>query len=123
DDVTGVVSLVAGAERPLEGRSALTEGLALTVTLVQALGDAGIDARLWFLTRAAVSTGRADEVLNPGQAQVLGVGWTAALEHAQRIGGTVDLPVELDARAAGRLAAVLSGATGEDQLAVRAAGT
>ncbi|MCG8914996.1 SDR family NAD(P)-dependent oxidoreductase, partial [Actinokineospora sp. PR83] len=122
-DVAGVVSLAAGSRRPLAGFSALDEGTALTVALVQALGDTGVEAPLWVLTRGAVSTGRGDEVAHPEQAQALGIGWTAALEHPRRVGGTVDLPAELDARGRTRLAAVLSGATGEDQLAVRPAGT
>ncbi len=39
-----------------------------------------------------------------------------------RWGGLVDLPTRPDARAAGRLAAILTGTTGEDQLAVRGPG-
>jgi len=122
-EVAGIVSLLATAEQPSTAYPALTSGLALTVTLVQALGDAAIDAPLWCLTRGAVSTGRSDPVTHPLQAQVLGVGWTAALEHPERVGGVVDLPQDLDGRAARRLVAALAGATGEDQLAIRAAGT
>ncbi|MGW5950496.1 SDR family NAD(P)-dependent oxidoreductase, partial [Streptomyces celluloflavus] len=121
-DLAGVVSVVAGAEQASEGYPGLSVGLALTVALVQGLGDAELEAPLWCLTRGAVSTGRSDRVINPGQAQVLGVGWTAALEHPQRVGGVVDLPVVVDRRAGQRLAAVLAGAGGEDQLAVRASG-
>ncbi|MCC3775995.1 type I polyketide synthase, partial [Streptomyces sp. UNOB3_S3] len=120
--LTGVVSLLAAAEEPAPGHPALTSGLALTVTLLQALGDAGIDAPLWCLTRGAVATGRSDRLTHPVQAQILGLGWTAALEHPQRWGGLVDLPETLDRRAGERLAAVLTGRTGEDQLAVRASG-
>jgi KS-AT-KR-ACP domain-containing polyene macrolide polyketide synthase/pimaricinolide synthase PimS2/candicidin polyketide synthase FscD len=122
-DVAGVVSLLAAAEQPSAAYPALACGLALTVALVQALGDSGIDARLWCLTRGAVSTGRSDAVTRPVQAQVSGVGWTAALEHPQRFGGVVDLPEDFDSRAARRLVAAISGATGEDQLAIRASGT
>ncbi len=122
-EITGVVSTLAPAEEPDERTPVLPLGLALTVSLVQALGDAGIEAPLWFLTRGAVSTGRSDEITSPTQALVTGVGWTTALEHPQRWGGVVDLPRELDQRAAGRLASALSGALGdEDQLAVRASG-
>ncbi|MYS25473.1 acyltransferase domain-containing protein, partial [Streptomyces sp. SID7804] len=119
---TGVVSLLAAAEDTGTLHPVLPAGLALSVTLVQALGDAGVDAPLWALTRGAVSTGRADRLTRPVQAMVHGLGWTAALEHPERWGGTVDLPDTLDHRAAQRLAAVLTGATGEDQLAVRASG-
>ncbi|MEV5137771.1 type I polyketide synthase, partial [Streptomyces syringium] len=121
-DVAGIVSVLAAAEQPCAAYPALASGLALTVALVQALGDAGIEAPLWCVTRGAVSTGRSDLVTNPVQAQVLGVGWTAALEHPQRWGGMIDLPAALDERAGQRLAAALAGATGEDQLAIRASG-
>ncbi|MFK0296997.1 type I polyketide synthase, partial [Streptomyces sp. NPDC090442] len=122
-DATGVVSVLAEAEDGDARHPGLTRGLALSVALVQALGDAEVPAPLWFLTRGAFATGPSDAVARPLQAQVAGVGWTAALEHPQRWGGTVDLPAALDARAAQRLAAVLSGALGaEDQLAVRPAG-
>ncbi|MFF2813007.1 type I polyketide synthase, partial [Streptomyces sp. NPDC058000] len=121
---TGIVSVLAAAERTgaVPGTS-LVLGTALTVALIQALGDAEIDAPVWALTRGAVSTGRADELTAPVQAQVTGIGWTAALEYPQRWGGTVDLPAALDARAGQRLAAVLSGALGaDDQLAIRPSG-
>ncbi|OLF06420.1 hypothetical protein BU204_36395 [Actinophytocola xanthii] len=121
-EAAGIVSLLAEAGDPTPGHPALPLGLARTVTLVQALGDAGIEAPLWCLTRGAVSTGRSDQVENPAQALVAGIGWTAALEHADRWGGTVDLPPVLDGRAGRRLAAALAGDTGEDQLAVRGSG-
>ncbi|WP_410586252.1 type I polyketide synthase [Amycolatopsis sp. lyj-23] len=121
-ELSGVVSTLATAEEPHDEHPALARGLALSVQLVQALGAAGIDAPLWLLTRGAVATGHADTVTHPLQAQVLGLGWTAAVEHPQRWGGVIDLPAELDRRGGDRLAAVLSGATGEDQLAIRAAG-
>ncbi|MFB7630842.1 type I polyketide synthase [Streptomyces sp. NPDC056149] len=122
-DVAGVVSVLAEAEDDDAHHPGLTRGLALSLALVQALGDAEVPAPLWFLTRGAFATGPSDTVARPLQAQVAGVGWTAALEHPQRWGGTVDLPAALDARAAQRLAAALSGALGaEDQLAVRPAG-
>ncbi|SCF96390.1 A-type KR domain-containing polyene macrolide polyketide synthase/KS-AT-KR-ACP domain-containing polyene macrolide polyketide synthase/pimaricinolide synthase PimS2, partial [Streptomyces sp. MnatMP-M17] len=119
----GIVSTLAAAETPSEIHPGLALGLALTVSLVQALGDAGIDAPLWFLTRGAVSTGRSDALVSPVQAQIAGVGWTTALEHPQRWGGVIDLPAALDQRAAGRLVSALAGALGEeDQLAVRSSG-
>ncbi|WP_020638027.1 type I polyketide synthase [Amycolatopsis balhimycina] len=121
-ELSGIVSTLATAEEPHDEHPALARGLALSVQLVQALGAAGIDAPLWLLTRGAVATGHADTVTNPLQAQVLGLGWTAAVEHPERWGGVLDLPAELDRRGGDRLAAVLSGATGEDQLAIRAAG-
>ncbi|MFD7505222.1 type I polyketide synthase, partial [Streptomyces sp. NPDC059850] len=114
DAVTGVVSLLALAD---DGY-----GLLRTVALTQALGDAGVGAPLWVATRGAVSVGRSDGAVVPGQAQVWGLGRVAALELPERWGGLVDLPETADDRALARLADVLSGAGGEDQAAVRASG-
>ena len=121
-EIDGIVSTLAFAEQPGTRHPELPLGLALTVSLVQALGDAGATAPVWALTRRAARTSPGEELPNPGQAQVLGVAWTAALEHPQRWGGTIDLPGELDPRAAGLLAGALTARGGEDQLAVRAAG-
>jgi acyl transferase domain-containing protein/acyl carrier protein len=112
-EVAGVLSLLS-----LYGRS----GLADTVTLLQALGDAGVSAPLWQATQGAVSVGRSDRIDDPAQALFWGLGRIAALEYPQRVGGLVDLPPLAGERAAQRLAAVLSGVDGEDQLAVRASG-
>ncbi|MEV7546952.1 type I polyketide synthase, partial [Streptomyces sp. NPDC089915] len=121
--VDGVLSLLALEEEPHPAHPVLAEGLATTLALVQALGDAGVDAPLWCATRGAVSTGTADPLRSPRQAAVWALGRTAALEHPGRWGGLVDLPDALDERAARRFAAVLAGAHGEeDQLAVRGAG-
>ncbi|MFF7216569.1 type I polyketide synthase, partial [Streptomyces sp. NPDC008238] len=95
--------------------------LAGTVALVQALGDARVDARLWCLTRGAVSVGRSDRLVSPVQAQVWGLGRVAALEVPERWGGLIDLPGLLDERAQSRLVGVLAG-SGEDQVAVRSTG-
>ncbi|MEU1557332.1 type I polyketide synthase [Streptomyces scabiei] len=121
--VSGVLSLVALDERPHPGHPHLPLGLALTLTLVQALGDADVTAPLWCATRGAVTTGRDDAVTGPGQHMVWGLGRCAALEHPQRWGGLVDLPGTLDERAAARLCAVLAGLDDEDQVAVRPSGT
>ncbi|MFB9904179.1 SDR family NAD(P)-dependent oxidoreductase, partial [Allokutzneria oryzae] len=91
-----------------------------TLSLLQALGDAGIDAPLWCVTQGAVSTRRAEALENPAQARVWGLGMVAALEHPQRWGGLVDLPSTVDDDAVRRLTAVLGG--DEDQVAVRATG-
>ncbi|MFI9273469.1 type I polyketide synthase, partial [Kitasatospora sp. NPDC052896] len=111
--VAGVVWLPAPDGEPM-----------LTATLVQALGDAGVVAPLWCVTRGAVSTGRSDRLANPAQAQVWGLGRVVALEHPERWGGLVDLPAtsSIDERVLARLAGVLAGVGGEDQVAVRASG-
>ncbi|MFD9125499.1 SDR family NAD(P)-dependent oxidoreductase [Kitasatospora sp. NPDC059571] len=91
------------------------------LALVQALGDAGVAAPLWCVTRGAVSVGAGERLADPGQAQVWGLGRVVALEHPERWGGLVDLPVEADGRDFDRLAGVLAGG-GEDQVAVRGSG-
>ncbi|MFD5680950.1 type I polyketide synthase [Streptomyces bacillaris] len=105
---TGVLSLLAAADRPHPDHPALPTGTALTVALVQALGDLGLTAPLWCATTGAVSTGPDDPVTRPRQALVWGTGLVAALELSARWGGLIDLPPELDARARTRLAAVLT---------------
>ncbi|MEU3099573.1 type I polyketide synthase, partial [Streptomyces sp. NPDC006967] len=123
---TGVLSLLAVADRPHPDHPALPTGTALTVALVQALVDLALTAPLWCATVGAVSTGADDPVTHPRQALVWGTGLVAALELSARWGGLVDLPSDLDARARTRLAAVLTasgiGPGREDQLALRASG-
>jgi acyl transferase domain-containing protein/D-arabinose 1-dehydrogenase-like Zn-dependent alcohol dehydrogenase/acyl carrier protein len=118
----GVISLLALDESGLSSRAGVPAGVGLTVVLLQALGDAGIEARLWCVSRGAVSVGRSERLVSAGQAAVWGLGRVAALEHPLRWGGLIDLPAVVDDRAAGRLAGVLAGAAGEDQVAVRASG-
>jgi acyl transferase domain-containing protein/acyl carrier protein len=121
DGVTGVVSLLALDETALPDRPEVPVGLARTLSLVQALGDSGIDAPLWLLTRGAVATGAGEALTNPVQAQVWGLGRVAAQEHPDRWGGLVDVPAALDDQVAARLCRVLAG-RGEQEVAVRAAG-
>ncbi|WP_370973556.1 type I polyketide synthase [Amycolatopsis sp. cg9] len=110
-EVDGVLSLLALAGTGIA---------AGTATLLQVLGDLGTGGRLWCLTRGAVAAVRADHVEAPVQAQVWGLGRTAAMEHPQRWGGLIDLPAELDDRGRERLAAVLAGT--EDEVALRPSG-
>ncbi|MCW7947454.1 polyketide synthase, partial [Streptomyces hygroscopicus] len=119
--VEGVISLLGIDERPHPEHPAVSVGTALTITLVQAMGDSGIDAPLWTLTKSAVSTGRQDEAPSAVQHAVWGLGRVAALEHSRCWGGLVDLPEVIDDRVVGRLAGVL-GQSAEDQVAVRARG-
>ncbi|MDV5148009.1 SDR family NAD(P)-dependent oxidoreductase [Streptomyces sp. SBC-4] len=121
--VDGVLSLLAWDERAHPGHPApFTRGTGSTLTLLQALEDAGVGAPLWCVTRGAVSVGRADHVTSPAQAMVWGLGRVAALEHPERWGGLVDLPSDADPAALDRMTTVLAGGTGEDQVAVRASG-
>ncbi|GGV50894.1 hypothetical protein GCM10010245_80120 [Streptomyces spectabilis] len=120
--LAGVVSLLGFEESAHAEYAGVPAGLAGTVALVQALGDTGVQARLWAVTRGAVSTGRSDRVESPEQAQLWGLGRVVALEHPERWGGLVDLPQSYDTRAGARFTAVLAGVGGEDQLAVRGTG-
>ncbi|HEV2639828.1 MAG TPA: SDR family NAD(P)-dependent oxidoreductase, partial [Actinocrinis sp.] len=119
--VTGVLSLLALDATPLPDQPEVSAGLAGTVALVQALGDAEVLAPLWVLTQGAVATGPQETLTAPVQAQNWGIGRVVGLEHPDRWGGLIDLPPVFDGRCAARLAAVLAGC-GEDQVAVRATG-
>jgi acyl transferase domain-containing protein/acyl carrier protein len=124
--VAGVLSLLALDEAPLPGRPAVPSGLVNTLTLLQALGDAGIEAPLWTLTCGAVAAVPGEGLARPVQAHVWGLARVVEHEHPARWGGLVDLPGQdgrpvLDERTAARLCAVLAGC-GEDQVAIRPAG-
>ncbi|MGW2376984.1 type I polyketide synthase, partial [Kitasatospora sp. NPDC001683] len=110
---TGVLSLLA------LGRG--TDPAAVTLGLLQALRDADVTAPLWCLTRGAVAVAPTEAPAAPEQAAAWGLGRVAALEHPQQWGGLVDLPETPDGSAVRRLAAVLAGADGEDQIAIRTA--
>ncbi|MER8062671.1 type I polyketide synthase, partial [Streptomyces sp. NPDC094022] len=93
-----------------------------TLSVAQALGDAGVEAPLWVLTRRAVAVTDQDGEPDPAQTAVAGLGRAIGLEHPARWGGTVDLPGP-DRDLLARLPAVLADSRGEDQVAVRASGT
>ncbi|MDG5805266.1 SDR family NAD(P)-dependent oxidoreductase [Streptomyces ossamyceticus] len=120
--VTGVLSLLADEERPHPAHPDVPGGLALTLALVQALGDSGIAAPLWCATRGLVAVGGGERPGAWAQAAVAGLGRTVALERPDQWGGLVDLPAEVDERSGGRLCAVLAHVTNEDQVAVRSSG-
>ncbi|KUL66381.1 6-deoxyerythronolide-B synthase [Streptomyces violaceusniger] len=124
EPVHGVLSLLALDERPHPDHPAVPTGLLRTGVLVQALGDADLDAPLWCATTGAVSTAASEPTGSAAQAQLWGLGRVVALEHPERWGGLIDLPATLDERAADRLAGVLGGHGDdhEDQLAIRTAG-
>ncbi|MET9498164.1 SDR family NAD(P)-dependent oxidoreductase [Streptomyces sp. NPDC006552] len=126
----GVLSLLGADTEPLPGHEAVPAGLAATTALLQALADgaAGADpVRLWALTAGATGVLGTEAPAVPEQAAVWGLGRTAALEHPQLWGGLVDLPAGTDAAVpadvARRLVAALTDTSGEDQVAVRGAGT
>ncbi|QFU93047.1 type I polyketide synthase [Amycolatopsis sp. YIM 10] len=117
-EFAGVVSLAGLSEAPSHG--AVPAGLLYSVEVVQALGDAGIEAPVWLVTRGAVAVGKPGEVTRPEQGALWGLGRSAALELPRRWGGLVDLPERFDDQAGKRFAAVLIGH--EDQVAVRSGG-
>ncbi|WP_394849577.1 SDR family NAD(P)-dependent oxidoreductase [Pendulispora brunnea] len=110
-DWRGVLSLLSLDEMPLPGHEHVPAGLGLTLSLVQALGDAGIEAPLWLLTCGAAT--------RPVASMVWGLGRVVGLEHPSRWGGLVDIDGALDAAALESLAAVLRGLGDEDQLTLR----
>ncbi|MBM7443203.1 acyl transferase domain-containing protein/acyl carrier protein [Streptomyces sp. HB132] len=112
----GILSLLSLTDAPDTSLS-----LASSFDLVRALGDLDVRAPLWCATQGAVAVG-ADREIRPDQARIWGLGRVVALEHSDRWGGLVDLPADLDHPALTRLCAVLAGATGEDQVAVRPRG-
>ncbi|HTZ45165.1 MAG TPA: SDR family NAD(P)-dependent oxidoreductase, partial [Jatrophihabitans sp.] len=110
----GVLSLLALDERSRDGVPA---GVGGTVELLRALDEAGITAPLWCATAGAVRIGPDDPGPRPAQAQVWGLGRVAALEYPDRWGGLIDLPAEINPDG---LVETLTGAAGEDQVALRA---
>jgi len=126
--ITGVVSLLADRETTLPEHDTLTTGLVATLLLLQALGDADIQAPLWCLTRGAVTTTPGEPLASTAQAQIWGLGRVAALEHPDRWGGLIDLPDNPHLPdppknpTLAQLCHILTGTTGEDQLALRPTG-
>ncbi|MGV9853737.1 SDR family NAD(P)-dependent oxidoreductase, partial [Streptomyces sp. NPDC003442] len=121
-DAAGVVSLLAPAEGRHGEYGAVPLGLALTLSLFQGVGDAGVGGRVWCVTRGAVAVGGSESPSSVEQAGVWGLGRVAGLEAPERWGGLVDLPEAWDARVADRLVGVVSGGAGETEAAVRASG-
>ncbi|GAA2480577.1 type I polyketide synthase [Streptomyces longisporus] len=119
--LTGVLSLLALDETPVPEHPEVPAGLAATLTLVQALGDAEVGAPLWVVTSGAVAAGPGEVLARPAQAQTWGLGRVVGLETPELWGGLIDLSAPLDPKAGARLAAVLAGC-GEDQAAIRTAG-
>ncbi|WP_019546345.1 type I polyketide synthase [Streptomyces sulphureus] len=121
-DLAGVLALVTAASESRALPGGLAEGVASSLLLTQALGDAGVNAPLWLVTSGAVAVTEDEPAALPGQAQVWGMGRVVGLEHPDRWGGLVDLPPEPDERATASLLDVVRAAGDEDQLAVRASG-
>ncbi len=124
EPIAGVLSLLALDETPMAGFGSVPQGLAGTMILAQALGDAEIPVPLWVLTTEAVSTD-GGAVTNPRQAETWAFARVIGLEHPDRWGGLIDLPAQWDAATATRLTASLNSVVvegGEDQVAIRVEG-
>ncbi|MFC7310447.1 type I polyketide synthase [Streptomyces monticola] len=118
-ELAGVLSLLALDDQAHPGHPALSRGAAATVTLVQALGDAGITAPLWCVTAQAVAAAPGDEITESLQAAVWGMGAGLALDQPDSWGGLVDLPHTVDDTATRLLCQVLAAPGGDDQVALR----
>nr|WP_225956835.1 type I polyketide synthase [Amycolatopsis lexingtonensis] len=115
-----VVSLLALSTRPIDAAPTAPPGVVLTAVLVQALARAGVEAKLWCLTREALPVeGRHAAADTVGQAAVWGFGRTVALERAAAWGGLVELPADPGEADLRHLPHVLAGLGGEDQIALR----
>ncbi|MGC4792018.1 type I polyketide synthase, partial [Micromonospora sp. DT178] len=118
-DVLPVLSLLAFDTRPYAGAASVPTGLAGTVALAQALGDAGITARLWIATRGAVSVGSRDRHVDPVQAMAWGFGSVLRAEHPHRWGGLVDVPEQPDQGVVRMVRTLVAGTGREDEVALR----
>jgi acyl transferase domain-containing protein len=114
--VTGVDGVLAVAPEPASTHSDMPVRQALSV--IQAMDNAGISAPMWYVTTGAVGV-TPEEDIRPAAASIWGLGRVAALEQPQRWGGLVDIPGALDDETAGVLLQVVSGGSGEDQVAIR----
>ncbi|MET0237504.1 MAG: type I polyketide synthase [Kibdelosporangium sp.] len=110
-----VLSLLALDTRRHPEHTVLSQGCADTITFVQALGDAGEDARLWCVTSGAVAVDQPDELSDPFQAAIWGLATGLSMDHPDTWGGIADI---LDEQDVPSLLGALSGA--EDQIAIRA---
>ncbi|WP_425435737.1 type I polyketide synthase [Lentzea kentuckyensis] len=106
--------------RSYAGVLSLLDTVESTLLLVQAVLAAGLEAKLWCVTRGAVAVDENDLVADAGLSMVWGLGRVVALECPTMWGGLVDLPVEIDERIVEGLRSVLGGS--EDQVAVRTTG-
>ncbi|MFE4694767.1 type I polyketide synthase [Streptomyces sp. NPDC056749] len=77
---------------------------------------------LWCVTQGGISADISDQIQDPEKSMVWGLGRVIALEQSARWGGLIDLPAVMDSAAASTLAAVLTGISGEDQVAIRPRG-
>ncbi|MEV2243854.1 type I polyketide synthase [Streptomyces sp. NPDC049970] len=118
----GVLCLTGFDETPHPEHPSVTTGLATGLGVVRGLTELDLGAPVWFATTGALGTGAEDPPRNPAQALLWGGGLVLGLDLPRTWGGLIDLPAVLDTDSARHLAALLGGATDEDQLAVRPSG-
>ncbi|MGV9317194.1 type I polyketide synthase, partial [Streptomyces sp. NPDC003691] len=119
----GVLSLAGLDETRDPDLPSTPRGLALTVALVQALGELAPDTPLWCVTRGAVAAVHGETPAAPDQSLLWGLGRVVAQEHHTRWGGLLDLAADRPDGAAGELLVRALGAPGrDDQMALRASG-
>nr|AFG19421.1 MycD3 [Streptomyces flaveolus] len=120
--LAGIVTLLALDGRPHPAHTTWSRGAIGTVTLVQALDDAGIKAPLWAVTSGGVAVADPAELTDVSQHVIWGIGTVLALDNPRTWGGLIDLPPgtgEPDPHSLDLLCTALSGVDDEDQLAVR----
>ncbi|MFH8760721.1 type I polyketide synthase, partial [Streptomyces atroolivaceus] len=122
EQAAGVLALTGRDEDSHPAHPGVPLGFTRTLGLLQALAATAVTAPMWCVTSGAVTTGSSAELTGPRQAMVWGLGRVAAQECPDRWGGLIDLPAEPGERDVDRLCALLTGETGEDQLAVRPSG-
>ncbi|MEU0744381.1 SDR family NAD(P)-dependent oxidoreductase, partial [Streptomyces sp. NPDC006134] len=122
-DRTGVLSLLAVDETGEDAGTPLgLPSLGGTVVLAQALADSGLDGPLWCLTEAVQVTGPDERPGDPAREALWGLGRVIALEHPGHWGGLIDVPAGATAEITRSLVGVLTGGSGEDQVALRPEG-
>nr|WP_131740343.1 type I polyketide synthase [Actinomadura roseirufa] len=104
----GVVSLAALSAGSHPRHPVLPSALPLSVSLVQALADLGLQTPVWFVTSGAVAARDGEAVRDARQAHLWGFGQVVRLERPGNWGGLVDLPERVDDAAAARLAGVVA---------------
>ncbi|MBE8521726.1 SDR family NAD(P)-dependent oxidoreductase [Amycolatopsis sp. H6(2020)] len=110
DAVLSLLALTPGTE-------IIPAGVAATLALLRAVPGVPV----WTVTRGAVAIGHPDPAPAAAQAQVWGLGRTAALDRPTTWGGLIDLPAEADCRTGDLLIQALADPA-EDQVALRADG-
>ncbi|WP_338673615.1 type I polyketide synthase [Streptomyces sp. SCSIO 30461] len=113
--VEGVLSLLGADDRERPGTGPVPAAVRATLSLVQAMEETSMTARLWCATRGAVTTSPGERP-REAAAQLWGLGRVAALELPALWGGLVDLP-EAGADAVAGTAATPSPFAGADAVA------